>query len=277
MIRNRPLSFTILAFIYALATVFGTAIFTRINADYKIALLIADILSTVLVFIFSLILKNASVYDPYWSVQPIVIVSFFAVKNGLTPLGVLLICAIFFWGIRLTSNWAYTFANLTAQDWRYTMLKEKTKAFYPVINFIGIHMVPTLIVYLCTLPAVIAIQTKADLNPISIVFIAISICAATIQGIADLQMHTFKKNGGTGFIRVGLWKHSRHPNYLGEILMWWGIGLACLLSMPGIWYLLAGAVANTILFLCVSIPLAEAHQARKPGFEEYKKQTRVLI
>lgn len=277
MIKNRPLSFFILFLIYALATAFSVILFPKIQLDYRLSLLIVDAAATVLVFIFSLIFKNASVYDPYWSVQPIVIVVYCAIQNGLTPLGILLLCAICYWGIRLTSNWAYTFKNLTAQDWRYTMLKEKTKFFYPVINFVGIHMIPTLVVYLCTLPAAVVIHNKTELNPISIIFIALSFCAATIQGIADIQMHSFKKNGGTGFIRVGLWKHSRHPNYLGEILMWWGIGLACIISQASDWYLIAGAIVNTCLFLFISIPLAENHQARKPGFEEYKKQTRILI
>lgn len=277
MIKNRHFSFVILFFVYALAAVSGILLFPCFEMDYRLSLLAADVLATVLVFVFSLIFRNASVYDPYWSVQPMVIVVAFAVAEGLNVLGVLLLCAICFWGIRLTSNWAYTFRNLTAQDWRYTMLKEKTKVFYPFINFVGIHLIPTLVVYLCTLPAVTAIKEKADLNPLSIIFILLSFSAAIIQGTADFQMHHFKKNGGTGFIRVGLWKHSRHPNYLGEILMWWGIGLACVISMPDCWYLISGAITNTMLFLFISIPLAEKHQSRKPGFQEYKKQTRMLI
>ena len=70
-------------------------------------------------------------------------------------------------------------------------------------------------------------------------------------------MQKFRQNGTGGFIRNGLWKYSRHPNYLGEILMWWGVGLAAVCAMPAKWYLLAGAVANTLLFLCISIPLAD--------------------
>lgn len=247
------------------------------DASYIIKVLVADVGATVFTFICSVIFRNASVYDPYWSVQPIVIMIFFAVFCGLNSLGTILLCAICFWGLRLTANWAYTFHGIGFQDWRYTMLKEKTKWFYPVVNFVGIHMIPTLVVFLCTMPAFIAVKEKVTLNPVSIIFVCLSFGAAIIQGTADFQMHNFKKNGGKGFIRVGLWKHSRHPNYLGEILMWWGIGLACLISMPGHWYLIAGAICNTCLFLFISIPLAEKHQSRKPGFEEYKKQTRVLI
>ena len=138
-------------------------------------------------------------------------------------------------------------------------------------------MVPTLVVYLCTIPAVYAILNGVHLAPISVVFIALSIFAATIQGIADIEMHKYKKNRTTSFIRVGLWKYSRHPNYLGEILMWWGIGLAVVSSAPEAWYLLAGALANTALFFFVSIPMADGRQSTKEGFAEYKAETRMLL
>ena len=90
-------------------------------------------------------------------------------------------------------------------------------------------------------------------------------------------MPTFRKNRNAPFIRIGLWKYSRHPNYLGEILMWWGVGLSVLCAAPGTWYLVAGAVANTTLFFAVSIPMADKRQSRKDGFAEYKKQTRMLL
>ena len=90
-------------------------------------------------------------------------------------------------------------------------------------------------------------------------------------------MHRFRKGKTGGFIRSGLWKYSRHPNYLGEILMWWGIGIASVFAMPDRCYLLVGALANTLLFACVSIPLAEQRQSRKEGFAEYKKATRILL
>ena len=90
-------------------------------------------------------------------------------------------------------------------------------------------------------------------------------------------MHRFRNSGTGGFIRTGVWKHSRHPNYAGEILMWWGVGLASFTAMPDRFYLLAGALINTLMFLFVSIPMADKRQSRKPGFEEYKKETRILL
>ena len=111
----------------------------------------------------------------------------------------------------------------------------------------------------------------------SVLFLLLSVLAACLQGAADIQMHRYRKNRTTPFIRVGLWKYSRHPNYLGEILMWWGVALAVVFAAPDKFYLAAGALANTVLFLAVSIPMADKRQSRKDGFDEYKAATRMLL
>jgi steroid 5-alpha reductase family enzyme len=90
-------------------------------------------------------------------------------------------------------------------------------------------------------------------------------------------MHKFRKEGKGGFIRVGLWKYSRHPNYLGEILTWWGVAIASVCVLPTAWYLCIGAILNTFLFLGISIPMADKRQARKEGFSQYKTETRMLL
>ncbi len=275
--KNRTASFIILAIVYILATFLGVFTYRSLSFNWWTSLLIADVLATILTFVFSVILNNASVYDPYWSVQPPVILITFAMGRDINLLGILLLVAVCFWAIRLTANWAYTFSNLTQQDWRYTMLREKTKTFYPIINFVGIHMVPTLVVYACILPAVYAVVNQVIPNATSILFICLSLGAAILQGVSDIQMHKFQKNRNGTFIRFGLWKYSRHPNYLGEILMWWGIALSVVCAVPSAWFLIAGAVSNTILFLAVSIPMADGKQSKKQGFAEYKKQTRMLL
>ena len=275
--QNRAASFVAVTLVYIIATVVGIAVYRMLDLPWWLSLLIADVAATVVTFIFSVIFGNASVYDPYWSVQPPVILIAFAIGKELTVLGVLLLIVVSFWAIRLTANWAYTFANLNHQDWRYTMLKEKTGIFYPVINFVGIHMVPTLVVYGCILPAVWAMINGVNINFGSVLFLCLALGAATMQGIADVQMHKFRKNRNASFIRIGLWKYSRHPNYLGEILMWWGVALSVICAAPNAWYLAVGALANTVLFFAVSIPMADGRQSRKEGFAEYKKQTRMLL
>lgn len=277
MKENRILSFIIIIAVYILAAFVGIAVYKSLSYDWWLNLLIADIVATVITFIFSLVFGNASVYDPYWSVQPIVILIAFSMNTELTPLRLLLLVAVCFWGVRLTANWAYTFHGLKHQDWRYTMLSEKTGAFYPAINFLGIHLVPTLIVYGCILPAVYAMIYDAGLNIGSLIFFCLSIGATILQGVSDLQMQRFRMQKTGGFIRSGFWKYSRHPNYLGEILMWWGVALSVISAFPAARYLCIGAFANTLLFLIVSIPMADNRMSQRQGFDEYKKQTRMLL
>lgn len=277
---TRTQSFRIVGVIYLIAAVVGIGAYlmTPYLWGFWIRLLIADVLATVAVFAFSLIFRNASVYDPYWSVQPIVILVCFSIGKKLTLLKLLLLLAVLFWGVRLTANWAYTFKSLAHEDWRYRMLREKTGRLYPIINFAGINLVPTLVVYLCTLPAVAVTMSNSKGSVISYLALALCFGAATLQGAADIQMHKFRRRGSGGFIREGLWTNSRHPNYLGEIIMWWGVGI-CAVSALGMnyCYLLAGAVANTMLFLFVSIPMADGRQSKKEGFAEYKSATRALL
>ena len=274
---RRALSFALVALVYVLASAVGVVTYLYLPLPFWAALLIADVVSTVVTFLFSLLFGNASVYDPYWSVQPIVILAAFAIGYPATASAYLALAAVCVWGVRLTANWAYTFHGLAYQDWRYTMLKERTGKLYFFVNFLGIHLVPTLVVYGCTLPAVFLFVYAPAWNAGSIVFTLVSLGAVALQGTADCQMHAFRKNKTGGFIRNGVWKYSRHPNYLGEILMWWGVGLAAVCVMPGFWWLLAGALANTCLFLFVSIPMADGRQSRKEGFAEYKKSTRMLL
>ena len=191
--QSRGASFTVVALVCIMSATVGITVYNALEFSWWIALLIADLAATVVTFIFSLIFGNASVYDPYWSVQPPVILIAFLWGRRPTLLGVLLAVAVGFWAVRLTANWAYTFGGLTHQDWRYTMLSEKTGIFYPVVNLVGIHLVPTLVVYGCILPAVYAVRNELSANIGSVIFIALSVLAALMQGIADIEMQRFRK------------------------------------------------------------------------------------
>jgi len=59
--------------------------------------------------------------------------------------------------------------------------------------------------------------------------------------------------------------------------MWWGMGICGFILLPNLWYMPIGAIANTLLFLFVSIPMADNRQSKKSGFSEYKMATRALL
>ncbi len=278
--RNRTADFLVIVAIYAAACLLGVLIYGEIEAHWIWRLLVADVAATLLVFFASLPLDNTSIYDPYWSVEPVVILPLCISHFGSWNAGsIILFVCIAYWGVRLTVNWAYTFRDLHHQDWRYTLFQQKCGAWYPLVSLFGIMLFPTLVVFLCLLPALFYIQTGL-INAVTIIGFAVCLLAATLQLVADIQLHRFQQSmcGHAQIIRTGLWKHSRHPNYLGEILMWWGVWIVLISVRPDLWYLCAGAVVNTIMFVFISIPIAEKRLAEyKAGFAEYKKQTNMLL
>ena len=95
--------------------------------------------------------------------------------------------------------------------------------------------------------------------------------------ISDIEMHKFRAKKTPSLINVGLWKYSRHPNYLGEILMWWGIYFMMLPILNNYWFLFIGALVNNLMFLFISIPMADKRQSKKDGFVLYKMNTHMLL
>ena len=279
-------SVALIAAIYALAGAAGWLLFSWLTAQAMqsvLALLLADVLATIVVWAFGLLYENVSVYDPYWSVFPPVAFMLWAFYTGEWSVPViLLLVASWYWGWRLTRNWAITFKGIGHEDWRYTKYRDRHPLVFQTINLFGLNMMPTLVVFAAMLPG---LKLFEIINPkfeiINYCFLAIGfivcIASATIQLIADKQSHDFRAAHPGQVCNVGLWKHGRHPNYFGEIQFWWGIWIMYA-SLNGIDMYIGGAIAMTALFLGISIPLMEKRQlANKPGYAEYRQQTRILI
>lgn len=279
--NNRLQSYLIITACYIGAAVLGIWIYHLLSLSPWLRLLIADLASTFFIWLTSVVLKNASVYDPYWSVQPPIILGLAVVFLGKLNTGsILLVLALAFWGARLSVNWMMTFPGLHHQDWRYDLLEQKSKKFFPLVNLFGIQIMPTLIVYSCLLPGFYYTLRGGGLNFGTIIGLILIICGAVLELIADYQMYVFKKArvDRTCILRSGLWQYSRHPNYLGEITVWWGVYLVMLSVYPDVWFLGLGALINTCLFLFISIPLAENHLLTyKNGYEAYQRDTRMLF
>ena len=260
--------------LYILVFVISYFFFEYLPFDMWLNILIGDLVCTAFVFVFSLMLNNSSAYDPYWSVYPLIVVLYLSIKNGFNNYFLFFFIAITLWSFRLTCNFLYTFKSLKTEDWRYEMLRNKTKSLFVFVNFLGIHLFPTLIVYLCMLPFILA--TGEPNIYLLVTFFILSFIFVLIEGLSDLQMHKYRKNRLTTFNRNGLWKYSRHPNYFGEIMFWWMIFFMGLAFNNNV-FTIIGAITNTLLFLFISIPLADERQSKKPNYLEYKKQTRMLL
>ena len=279
--QTKTVSIVIIGIIYLIAMLLGYFVFITLNKGLHelVALFLADVVATVVVWGFGLFYKNVSVYDPYWSVAPPVMFSVWAFyKSTFTLPVVLLLIAVWYWGIRLTGNWAFTFKGLAHEDWRYTRYRETQSPFiFHVINFFGLNMMPTVLVFAAMLPGFGLFESTEAANMLTWIGFAICISAATLQLVTDTQIHRFRENHPGQYCFVGLWKHGRHPNYLGEISMWWGVW-TMYASIYGFDWLIIAPIAMTALFLFISIPMMERRQLQnKPGYAEYRKKTRMLI
>jgi len=279
--KKRTLSFIAIFVIYMMATVLGIAVFILLPGKTVLfKLFIADVAATIFVWFFGMVMKNSSVYDPYWSYTPLVIVIGLVVHYQTWNLGnILLIAVIALWSIRLTGNWAYTFKGIDHQDWRYTKYKTENNRFWFFINLFGINLMPTLVVFVAMIPVLYYVREYSYFNIYQVLALLLSLAAISLELISDVQLHRFRKTASPGDIMThGLWRYSRHPNYLGEILMWWGIYLLLVAVNPEYWYLFVCPSVNTLLFLFISIPLMEKRLlANKPGYAKYRQQTSLLL
>lgn len=280
--ESKGLSLFIILTIYVLAIVLQVILFNLIEIEnIYLEILLIDVIATVFVFIFSLIFNNSSIYDPYWSVEPIVILILLMTNNKINnPVAISFAIVLSLWGIRLTLNWALSFKNLTKQDWRYSMLKEKTKKLYYLVNLLGIHMFPTIVVYLCMVPMInyLIINFRNYYSYLGIIAMLIGI---TLQVLSDYDIYMYHKRNKDDrrqILNTGLWKYSRHPNYLGEIVFWYGVYFVMLPVSFESWYYVIGAIVNNLMFVFISIPMAEKRlKTYKFNYEKYQEDTRMLL
>ncbi|HUX20707.1 MAG TPA: DUF1295 domain-containing protein, partial [Spirochaetia bacterium] len=235
-----------------------------------------DIAATVVVFIFSVIFNNSSVYDPYWSVAPPVIAGYWIVMGfrAGTPLGIgglLIVACLLVWAGRLTFNWARGWRGFSHEDWRYVDFRATAGRAYWIVSFLGIHLFPTVLVFLgCLSLLPVLAEPRHSLDALWIAGVLISATAIWIEARADHELFEFKKRRSDNeeILDSGLWSYTRHPNYFGEVLFWWGIYIVGLAANPDYWWTIFGPVAITLLFLFVSVPMMERHMIeRHPSYE----------
>ncbi|MGM0367523.1 MAG: DUF1295 domain-containing protein [Actinomycetota bacterium] len=279
--KKRSLSFSVVLIIYLLAlaaAIISLKVFDMLHPLFSTFM--ADIAATLVVWFFGIMFRNSSVYDPYWSVAPMVIITFWVIRSAnFSTADLLFMAAIIIWGTRLTINWAIRWKGLGHQDWRYSLLKRKSPKIWFFTNLFGINIMPTVIVFLAMVPAYFSIGINNPVNKLTAAGFLICLSAVLIQSISDRQMDLFKKSSRSQqYIDKGLWKYSRHPNYFGEVSFWWGIWLMQLGIIPRLWITIAGPLVMTLLFILISIPLMEKHILdSRPGYIHYRNQVSMLL
>lgn len=278
LFQKKSLGIIFMTVIYLVAFVISYFLSYWIK-DELLKLFFIDIVSTIFIWIISLMIHNSSLYDPYWSVTPLVFVIYTSIVNRdmLNIYHFIFIAVFAIWAIRLTINWAITFTNLKTEDWRYVRFRSLSGIKWHFANFFGIMIIPTLVVFIGYIPIYFFLSMEGAL--LSLIGSAIVFLGIVLEFFADHQIHTFTKSSKEKITcQKGLWKYSRHPNYLGEIMIWIGSYLVLICTNIQYWHYFYGALGMICLFNFISIPLMEKRQlARRKDYLEYKQKTSRLI
>jgi steroid 5-alpha reductase family enzyme len=285
---DRRLSFSALLLAYLVAeaaAVTATAFIRRLVPGLHpvAAAGAADLLATIVVFAFSAGFDNSSIYDPYWSLQPLAVALYYmwTGRENIDARQIVVTVLLFLYSLRLTSNFYRHWPGLSKEDFRYVSFRERFGRAYWAVSFLGIHLFPTIMVYLGCLPLYALTRPgAAGFGWLDAVGMVVTLGAIVLAFVADEQLRRFRDdptNKGR-VMDAGLWTHSRHPNYLGEMATWWGLWLFALAADPRWWWTVAGALAISGLFVFVSIPLMERRiSATRDGYAEYREQTPMLL
>jgi steroid 5-alpha reductase family enzyme len=239
--------------------------------------------ATLVLYGFSVGFDNSAFYDVYWSIAPVFFGFYWSsFGTGASRVRAFLVATLTAaWGLRLTWNWATHWHGLAREDWRYADLRQKTGRGYWPASFFALHVYPFVMVSLGTWPLYVA--TTAGVRPfdwLDVIAALVMAAATLIEATADAQLHRFvrKNRDPKRFLATGLWALSRHPNYFGEALVWWGIWLFAVAADPRAWWMCLGAVGVTAMITLISIPMADRRQAAKrPGYVEHIRRTSAFV
>ncbi len=197
------------------------------------------------------------------------------------PRLVILFVLLLVYSFRLTSNFLKGWQGLKHEDWRYVHFREKSGKAYWLVSFFAIHGFPALMVFGGTLSLwAVVVHGSRPLNSVDFSAILVTAGAILLEAVADRQLHRFIRNrkDPSKTMKTGLWSLSRHPNYLGEILFWWGISLFAIAANPLFWWVLSGPAAITLMFLFASIPMIEKRMLlHYPDYREYRQNVPMLV
>lgn len=235
-----------------------------------------------LLFAISTIVKNNGIADIGYGIGFIVCVLAAVGVNSVQSWQLALLSSLpFVWGLRLAIRIAYKNIG-KPEDFRYRAWRDAWGSTFWIRSFLQIYMLQGLVILLVGLPITLSILFPSP--DVHMIYFAVGICLWVIgfifEVVGDQQLDAFIHNPlNKGKIMMsGLWRYSRHPNYFGESLMWWGIAVAASSSIAYPMLVWISPILITFLLLKVSgVPLLEKRWEGNPEWEEYKRKTSVFI
>lgn len=241
----------------------------------------AILLLMTLLWLLSLTLKNSSIVDIFWGFGFILIVwlVFALAPQGYLPRRQLVAILVTVWGVRLalhigSRNWG------KPEDFRYASWRKENGPRWWWVSYFKVFLLQGLIMWMLSAPLITA-QTSgfpAILTPMDLLGMCIWGVGLLLESVADAQLAHFKKNPTNRgrILTSGLWKFSRHPNYFGEAVLWWGYYLLALAAGAG-WTVFAPLLMTILLVKVSGVSMLEKTLKSKPGYEEYMNNTNSFV
>lgn len=238
--------------------------------NFTISTLIVIFLFMNFFYFISLYFKRKDIADFAWGIGFFVVALFnLLLSKDYQQTKMILTFLVFLWSLRLAA-YIYLRNKNKKDDFRYKNFKN---SYFTVFMFQGLLM------FLVSLPVTLYNRFDGGVWFYGFLGLLVWVLGFYFETVGDLQMYFFKKGpkNKNKIMKYGLWEYTRHPNYFGEVTMWWGIWILTFGSTY--WYLgLIGPLVITYLITKVSgIPMLEKKYEGNSEFEKYKKKTSIFF
>ena len=244
----------------------------------EIMLTVAIVIAAVMIitWVVSLVLRDASVVDPVWPLAFIAVaITALIAGGGDEGRRILIACVVAIWGARLSIHLLVRNAG-KGEDFRYAAMRAKRGHRFWLTSLVTVFLLQGLLVWVVSLPVQLSAIPDRPLGWLAIIGAIVWVLGVVFEAIGDAQLTRFKANPASRgqVLDTGLWRYTRHPNYFGDFLVWWGIFLIAAESGAGAWGV-AGPLLMTLLLVKVSgAGLLEKDIAvRRPGYADYVRRT----
>jgi steroid 5-alpha reductase family enzyme len=247
--------------------------------EYLIPAALVIIIYMTLVFLLALVLKDNSIVDIFWGLGFIVITAYSLWQADDIDLKKILVSSlVLVWGLRLSVH-IFHRNHGRGEDFRYANWR-RTWKYFVLRSFFQVFMLQGFFMLIIALPVLhINYGTPVDFGMIDFAGLLIFLAGFIFEAVGDAQLAAFRRDSSnTGkIITTGLWKYTRHPNYFGEALLWWGIWLMAVPVVDGIYTVLSPITITLLLRYVSGVPMLEKKYEGRADWEEYKRRTPVFV
>jgi steroid 5-alpha reductase family enzyme len=246
------------------------------TTDLAIATGLGVVALMLVVWAISLILEDASIVDIVWGLGFVLVAWIAWSQQG--PDSRLLLSAVLttVWGLRLSGYLAWR--NLgKGEDFRYVAMRRRYGSRFGLVSLFVVFGLQGVLMWIVSLPVQAA--SGELFSPLDLAGIALWVAGLTFETVGDFQLARFKSDPANKgrVLDTGLWRYTRHPNYFGDFLVWWGLYLIALAG--GGWWTAVGPLVMTALLMRYSGAglLEKTIGQRRPGYSEYVQRTNAFF